>query len=384
MPTPVRPVPSSADRFQLVVEAIEDYAIYMLDPDGLIESWSPGAERLKGYRADEVLGKSYSMFFRPQDVTEGLPKWQLSRACLHGKTEEEGWRVRKDGSVFWANIIVSRILDEDGTLLGYAKITRDITERRRLRELERSLKRMDEFIAMLGHELRNPLGPIRYASTFIQEHGSFDTKQTIAWGIHDRQLALLTRLLDELLDVGRVTSGKLRISPTRIPFRKVIEQAVETFSSDIEHRERELQVLLPENEVWVNADELRITQVVQNLLSNAMKFTLPGGHIELRVEVCGGHLRVEVKDDGLGMDPATIDDLFLLFAQGQAQRETYQPGLGIGLALSRTIVEMHGGTITGTSPGRGLGSVFRFELPGANITASSSVAREINPPEASK
>lgn len=364
---PVRPVLTSADRFQLVVEAIEDYAIYMLDPGGLIESWSPGAERLKGYRADEVLGKSYSIFFRPEDVAEGLPQWQLSRARLHGKTEEEGWRVRKDGSVFWANIIVSRILDDDGTLLGYAKITRDITERLRLRELERSLKRMDEFIAVLGHELRNPLGPIRYASTFIQERGSFDKKQTAAWGIHDRQLALLTRLLDGLLDVGRVTSGKLRISPARIPFRSIIEQAVETISSDIEHRERELQVLLPEGEIWVNADELRITQVVQNLLSNAMKFTLPGGHIEVRVEVCEGRLHVEVKDDGLGMDPATVDDLFLLFAQGQAQRETHQPGLGIGLALARTIVEMHGGVITGTSQGRGLGSVFRFVLPGAEL-----------------
>ncbi|MGQ3001306.1 MAG: PAS domain-containing sensor histidine kinase [Hydrogenophaga sp.] len=369
MPHSGRPVLSSADRFQLVVEAIEDYAIYMLDPDGLIESWSPGAERLKGYRADEVLGKSYSMFFRPQDEAEGLPKWQLSRARLHGKTEEEGWRVRKDGSVFWANIIVSRILDDDGTLLGYAKITRDITERRRLRELERSLKRMDEFIAMIGHELRNPLGPIRYASTFIQERGGFDAKQTIAWGIHDRQLALLTRLLDELLDVGRVTSGKLRISPARIPFKQLLEQAVETFSSVVEHRERELKVLLPEGEIWVDADELRTIQVLQNLLSNALKFTLPGGHIEVRAEVREGRLHVEVKDDGLGMDPATIDDLFLLFAQGQAQRETYQPGLGIGLALSRMIVEMHGGVISGTSPGRGLGSVFRFELPGAELKA---------------
>ncbi|MCV0438899.1 MAG: PAS domain-containing sensor histidine kinase [Hydrogenophaga sp.] len=361
----VRPTLSPADRFQLVVEAIEDYAIYMLDPDGLIESWSPGAERLKGYRADEVLGKPYSIFFRPEDVAEGLPKWQLSRARLHGKTEEQGWRVRKDGSVFWANIIVSRILDDDGTLLGYAKITRDVTEQLRLRELERSLKRMDQFIAMIGHELRNPLGPIRYASTFIQEHGNFDTKQTVAWGILDRQLSLLTRLLDGLLDVGRVTSGKLRISPARISVKQVVEQAVETFSSNIEHRE--LQVFLPEQEIWVNADELRITQVLQNLLSNALKFTLPGGRIEVRAHVCGTRLHIQVKDDGLGMDPATVDDLFRLFAQGQAQRETHQPGLGIGLALSRMIVEMHGGTITGTSSGRGLGSVFRFELPGAEL-----------------
>ncbi|QHE87172.1 PAS domain-containing protein [Hydrogenophaga sp. BPS33] len=149
VPPPVRPALSSADRFQLVVEAIDDYAIYMLGPDGLIESWSPGAERLKGYRATEVLGKSYSIFFRSQDVAEGVPEWQLSRARLHGKTEEEGWRVRKDGSVFWANIssVESLTMMAPSSL---AKITRDVTERRRLRELERSLKRMDEFIACLA------------------------------------------------------------------------------------------------------------------------------------------------------------------------------------------------------------------------------------------
>lgn len=366
----VRPLLSTADRFQLVVEAIEDYAIYMLDPEGLIETWSPGAERLKGYRADEVLGKPYSIFFRPQDVVEGLPSWQLSRARLHGKTEEEGWRVRKDGSVFWANIIVSRILDDDGTLVGYAKITRDVTERTRLRELERSLKRMDEFIALLGHELRNPLGPIRYASSLIRERGSFDETQTAAWGIHDRQLALLTRLLDGLLDAGRITSGKLRISPIRSDFKEIVAQAIETFSSYIDNRERELTVRLPEGDIWVNADELRVTQVVQNLLSNAMKFTLPGGRIELRVAVHDSHLHVEVEDDGLGMDPATIDDLFLLFTQGQAQRENHQHGLGLGLALSRTIIEMHGGVIEGSSRGPGLGSLFRFTLPGAQLEAS--------------
>lgn len=369
-PPAVRPVLSSAERFQLVVEAIEDYAIYMLDPEGVIASWSPGAERLKGYRPDEVIGKPYSIFFRREDVSEGLPKWQLSRARVHGKTEEEGWRVRKDGSVFWANIIVSRILDDDGTLLGYAKITRDITDRLRLRELERSLKRMDEFIAMLGHELRGPLGPIRYAASLIKEGGSFNAKQTVAWGIHDRQLSLLSRLLDELLDVGRVTSGKLRISPARIPFRKVIEQAIETSASELERRGLELQVHVPAGEIWLRADELRITQVVQNLLSNAVKFTLPGGHIELSADVCNERLWVEVRDDGEGMDPATVDDLFLLFAQGQTQRERNPAGLGVGLALSRMIIEMHGGKISGTSPGRGLGSVFRFELPGAEVIAA--------------
>ncbi|MDO9434931.1 PAS domain-containing sensor histidine kinase [Hydrogenophaga sp.] len=361
--SPRRPLLTSADRFQLVVEAIQDYAIYMLDPEGRIESWSPGAERMKGYKADEVLGKSYSMFFRQVDVDEGLPNWQLARARLHGKTEEEGWRLRKDGSAFWANVLVSVIRDEQGELIGYAKITRDITERLRLREHERSLQRMNEFLAVLGHELRAPLSSIRYATAYLAGREAQDDKQANASRILNRQIDLLTRLLDELLDAGRVTSGKLRVSLQRTEFKRLVEHAVELVSPAIEERAQRLDVVLPEGQIWMNADEIRITQVLHNLLSNASKFTQTGGHIRLNVEITDDRLIVEIADNGLGMDPAVIDGLFHLFKQAPTPQENHQSGLGIGLALSRAIVEMHGGKITGSSAGAHRGSVFRVELP---------------------
>lgn len=352
----------------------------MVDRDGFIASWSHGAERLKGYRADEVLGKNYSMFFRSEDIKEGLPQWQLSRARIHGRTEEEGWRVRKDGSVFWANIILTRILSADGTFLGYAKVTRDITERRRLFELERSVKRLEQFVSMIGHELRGPLAPIRYSSTILQERGYSDEKERTAWRIHDRQLALLTRLLDGLMDVGRVTSGKLHVSPRWVPLRQAIELAVETFSCEIEQGERDVSILLPNGEIWAHMDELRIIQVLHNLLSNAIKFTKSRGHIEIRCSVHEGRLHVEVKDDGIGMESETLSEIFTLFVKGKNQEGIHRPGLGVGLALSKMIIEMHGGNISATSPGIDRGSVFRFEIPRAEVKRSATNISLNNPP----
>ncbi|RYG07930.1 MAG: PAS domain S-box protein, partial [Burkholderiales bacterium] len=158
----------SEERFRLLIEGVRDYAIYMLDPQGVIRSWNSGAQLIKGYAAEEVIGRHYGMFFRQEDIAAGLPARELRDALSDGRTEEEGWRVRKDGSTFWANIVMSPIHKADGTLLGFAKVTRDMTERSRLRDLEHSSSRMNEFLAMLAHELRNPLAPIRNAVSILQ------------------------------------------------------------------------------------------------------------------------------------------------------------------------------------------------------------------------
>lgn len=359
----------SEERFRLLIDGVREYAIYMLDPEGRIQSWNKGAELIKGYLAHEVLGKHYSMFFRREDKVEGLPAWQLQRALLHGKTEEEGWRMRKDGSAFWASIVVSPIVGPGGTLLGYAKVTRDMSEQRKLHELEHSLQRMNEFLAMLGHELRNPLAPMRNAVTLMQREETLNTAQRISRDIIDRQLTHLTRLLDDLLDAGRLTSGKLHIKPLPTDFRQVLTQAVEALWPAMNARSLEIELKLPEGEIQVNADEVRLIQVLQNLLSNATKFTPEGGRIEVRVVVVQERLLVDVADNGMGMSEQTLDNVFQLFSQGEGVRETHQPGLGIGLALARSIVEMHGGTISVVSAGPGKGSVFSFELPGASLRA---------------
>lgn len=357
----------SEERFRLLIDGVREYAIYMLDPEGRIQSWNKGAELIKGYTAQEVIGKHYSLFFRREDKVEGLPAWQLQRALLHGKTEEEGWRVRKDGSAFWASIVVSPIVGSGGALLGYAKVTRDMSEQRKLHELEHSLQRMNEFLAMLGHELRNPLAPMRNAVTLMQREEALNTAQRISRDIIDRQLTHLTRLLDDLLDAGRLTSGKLHIRPRRIDFRHALTQAVEALAPAMDARSLDIELKLPAGDIRVNADEIRLIQVLQNLLSNATKFTPEGGRIEVRVAVTQERLQVEVADNGIGMSPQTLDNVFQLFSQGEGASETHQPGLGIGLALARSIVEMHGGTISASTAGPGKGSVFGFELPGASL-----------------
>lgn len=362
----------SEERFRLLVEGVRDYAIYMLDPKGVIQSWNSGAQLIKGYAAHEVIGKHYSLFFRQEDAESGLPARELKDALRRGRTEEEGWRVRKDGSTFWANIVVTPIHSPDGTLMGFTKVTRDMSERSKLRELEHSLKRMNEFLAMLAHELRNPLAPIRNAVSILQLEPAPSPTLRTSRDMIDRQLTQLTRLIDDLLDAGRLTSGKIYIRPARVSFNQIVARAVEVVRPAMDTRFQAFDVDMPQTTLWVNADDIRLAQVLQNLLGNASKFTPVGGTIKLSAQVDKGRLRVEVADNGEGISASAIDDIFALFSQGDGVAASRQSGLGIGLALARSIVEMHGGSIAATSPGPGHGSVFHFELPGASADPQAS------------
>ena len=355
----------SEERFRLLIEGVRDYAIYMLDPMGRIQSWNSGAELIKGYKAAEVLGRHYSMFFRSEDVAQGLPGQELRDCLQRGRTEEEGWRVRKDGSTFWANIVMVPMWNADGSHLGFAKVTRDMTESRRLSHLEHSSRQMNEFIAMLAHELRNPLAPIRNAVSILQLEQAPSTTVRTSRDMIDRQLSHLTRLVDDLLDAGRLTSGKIRIKPELISFNRVVSRAIEATRPAMDARSHQFKLDVPPEDLWVNADETRLAQVLQNLLSNATKFTPVGGVITLSARVEAGRLHVDVADNGEGISPLALESIFELFSQGDGLAASRQSGLGIGLSLARSLVEMHGGSISAKSPGTGRGSVFSFELPGA-------------------
>lgn len=357
----------SEERFRLLIEGVRDYAIYMLDPQGIIQSWNSGAELIKGYAASEVIGKHYGMFFRSEDIHAELPAKELRDALAKGRTEEEGWRVRKDGSTFWANIVMTPIHAADGVLLGFAKVTRDMTEGSRLRDLEHSSKRMNEFLAMLAHELRNPLAPIRNAVSILQLEPAPSTTVRTSRDMIDRQLSHMTRLVDDLLDAGRLTSGKIRIRPEMISFNQVAARAIEAIRPEMDARSHSFELDLPAEDVWVNADPTRLAQVLQNLLGNATKFTPKRGTLKLRARVANGRLFVDVSDDGAGITPDAMENIFELFSQGDGIAASRQSGLGIGLSLARSLVEMHGGSISASSPGKDQGSVFSFELPGALI-----------------
>ena len=356
----------SEERFRLLVEGVGDYAIYMLDPGGIIQSWNAGAQIIKGYRADEVVGRHYSMFFRQEDRQAGLPENELKVALATGRTQEEGWRVRKDGSTFWANIVMTPIRGADGALRGFAKVTRDMSALRRLRDLEHSVKRMNEFIAMLAHELRNPLAPIRNAVSILQMEPAPSQPVSTSRDMIDRQLTHLTRLVDDLLDAGRLTSGKIRIRPERVSFNQVAARAVEASRPQMDARSHHFELELPQEELWVNADETRLVQVLQNLLGNAAKFTPTQGLVKLAARVEDGRLLVDVSDTGVGLSAGSIDSIFELFSQGDGLAASRETGLGIGLSLAKSLIEMHGGSLTASSAGQGLGSVFSFNLPGAS------------------
>ncbi|MBN3751976.1 PAS domain S-box protein [Paraburkholderia sp. Tr-20389] len=351
-------------RFRVLVDAIKDYAITMLDPHGHITTWSAGSTQVMGYAPDEVLGQSAALFYTPEDVAVGRPKRDLELAAREGRIETEEWRVRKNGTIFWANIITTALRDPNGALQGFAKITRDMSRRRRLEELEASSQRMSQFLALLGHELRNPLAPLRNAVSMLQlksaDHDTFVPEHELI----DRQLSHLTRLVDDLLDAGRVTLGRVQIEPKPVSMQAIAQLSIEGSAPLLAARDQTLDVVMPDTPMYIEGDLTRMVQVVQNLLNNASKFSPPGASIGLQVFRSGRLLAIRIHDTGRGIDPDAIDAIFNLFVQETpTEEQADKSGLGIGLTLARAIVDLHGGHIDAHSEGRGKGSVFTVWLP---------------------
>jgi PAS domain S-box-containing protein len=362
----------SEERMRLLVENVRDYAIFMLDENGIVRSWNSGARAINGYEAHEILGKPFSVFYTPQDQKQRKPEAELEAARLFGRVENEGWRVRKDGTAFWVNAVVTAMRAPDSKLIGFAKVTRDMTERRRLEELERSSRRMNEFLAMLAHELRNPLAPIRNAVTVMQLEELPSPALRNCRDIIDRQLTHVTRLVDDLLDIGRISTGKVRLRLETVRLAEIVARSVEAAKPLIEARRHQLSLDLPEYPVYVNGDPTRLAQILQNLLVNAAKYTPDGGRIGVAAQRSGTFVSVSVTDNGRGIATSNLEEIFELFRQGPNGPPT-DSGLGIGLTLARSLAEMHGGTLEAQSPGPGLGSTFRLLIPVAEAPAAADV-----------
>jgi PAS domain S-box-containing protein len=202
---------SSEQLFRLLVESVRDYAIFLLDPTGHVATWNIGAQRIKGYRSDEIIGRHFSIFYPAADAESGKCDYELEVAAREGRFEDEGWRVRKDGSRFWANVVISAVRDEHGELVGFSKVTRDLTDRRRADDeraariaAEHANRAKDEFLAILGHELRNPLAPITTALQLMKLRGDGPTREQ---QVIERQVGHMMRLIDDLLDVSRIVQG---------------------------------------------------------------------------------------------------------------------------------------------------------------------------------
>jgi PAS domain S-box-containing protein len=363
---------ASEERLRLLVENVRDYAIFMLDSDGLVSSWNSGARAINGYEAHEIIGKPLGIFYTPQDREEHKPEAELEAARLFGRVENEGWRVRKDGTVFWVNAVVTAIRDSSGRLLGYAKVTRDMSERKRLEELERSSRRMNEFLAMLAHELRNPLAPIRNAVTVMQLEELPSPALRNCRDIIDRQLAHVTRLVDDLLDIGRLSTGKVKLRLEVVRMAEVVSRSIEAARPLMEARRHQLDLHVTDKPAYVNGDPTRLTQILQNLLVNAAKYTPDGGRIAVDVAADEGFLTVAVKDNGRGIAQEDLEAIFELFRQADNDSPS-ESGLGVGLTLARSLAQMHGGTLEARSEGPGKGSTFTLRLP---LAAAAAVTEQ--------
>jgi PAS domain S-box-containing protein len=348
----------------------------MLDPEGRIATWNEGAEAIKGYKAEEIIGEHFSRFYPQEAIDAKFPQMELEVAARVGRFEDEGWRLRKDGTAFWANVIITALFDSSGQLRGFAKVTRDMTERRRIVALEQSERKMNEFLAMLGHELRNPLAPIRNALDLMHLQSNGDSRLEWARSVIDRQLTQLTRLVDDLLDIGRISSGKIALHREPIEINAAVQRAVEASRPLADASQHTLEVRLSPEPVTVDGDLTRLSQAVLNLLTNAIKYTPSGGRIEVDVAREGDMAVIHVKDSGIGMSPELIPRVFDLFVQGERSLDRSEGGLGIGLTLVKRLVSLHGGTVSVHSAGPGQGSEFAISIP---VLAQSSAPKQTQP-----
>jgi PAS domain S-box-containing protein len=500
----------SEERFRRLVEGAQDYAIFLLDPQGTIASWNAGAERIKGYRAEEIIGKHFSCFYPPEAIASGWPEEELRKATNEGRFEDEGWRLRKDGSQFWANVIITALRDESGKLIGFSKITRDLTERRQAetklqeseiryrrlfetagdgvllldfntgaitdanpfmcellgyshdeligkelweiglfedaeasrnayrklqeqgyirysnlpletrqgkhaevefvsnvypedhkpviqcnvrdntehRKLELAMmqaeamadlnRRKDEFLAMLSHELRNPLAPIMNSVHLLRlEQGSENPIQQQARTIIERQVAQLSHLVDDLLEVSRIMSGRIRLQKETVDMRGVVERSLESVRPLIEQRKHKLTVSQTAEPIWLNADSTRIEQIVVNLLNNAAKYMQEGVQIWLITQRESDGAVLRVRDTGVGISPDLLPHIFDLFTQAERSLDRSQGGLGIGLTLVQRLVDIHGGRIEAHStPGQGSEFIVRLPVAESPVGVTNSLPDE--------
>ena len=396
----------SEEIFRLLVSSVKDYAIFMLDPEGHIATWNEGAHRIKGYEPEEIIGKHFSIFY-PEDVKKsGWPEEELKIAREKGSVEDESWRLRKDGSKFWASVVITAIYGEDGKLRGFAKVTRDLTERKRAEETQKALldqrearlraeaerhraeasyraaeegnRAKDEFLMMLSHELRTPMTSILGWARMLPRLSPEDSVFAQAIAAIGRSAQVQARLIDDMLDVSRIVSGKLRLSLENVEPAKLLNAAIETVRATAEARSIMLTGSIAPDIGKLVADSTRLQQVFWNLLSNAVKFTPKGGQVTVEARRTGSQLEVAVTDTGEGIEPRFLPHVFEPFRQAENASTRSHGGLGLGLSIVRHIVEAHGGTVAAQSQGRGQGSTFTVRLPIRAVTLEPAAVRPLS------
>ncbi|MFM0010010.1 PAS domain S-box protein [Paraburkholderia sediminicola] len=368
-----------------IFEHLSD-AIVITDLRGNITDFNAGGERMLGYRRREILGKPIAIFHPPEDALR-IRREVLAALAADGTWRRELTFVRRDGTRGVCETVVKPLANARGDIYGAVSVSRDITGRRRAEqqlqrlnlELSKADRRKDEFLATLAHELRNPLAPMRNVLEILRLKDFADPQLSWSRDVFDRQLQHMTHLVDDLLEVSRITQGKLELrKQRRLELARAMQSAMEAARPTVQASAHHLSVTLPREPLYLDADPTRLSQMILNLLNNAAKYTPPGGSISLAAEREGDEAVIVVRDSGIGIPREHLDSVFEMFSQLAPALERSQGGLGIGLALVRGLAELHGGTVAAFSSGPGSGSEFVIRLPLSKATPEQS---ESAPPE---
>jgi PAS domain S-box-containing protein len=366
------------DKYKLLVDSVQDYAIFLLDAKGYIKTWNRGAEKNKGYKPEEIIGKHFSIFYMPEDVEAKKPEKELEIATQFGRAEDEDWRVRKDGSRFWASVVITALYNNGGRLVGFAKVTRDLTERKRhedelrkantlLKAQQQELKRLnqskDEFISLASHQLRTPASAIKQLLGLFTEGFQPD--------ISERHLALIRKayesnerqinIVNSLLKVAQMDAGKVVLKMTTTNLTALVESVVDDFGDTVQSRQQSIE-LKGEPSIMVTADAPHLRMALENLISNASKYTYEHGSIAVSVARSGDFATVAIIDNGVGIAERDLKMLFEKFKRIPNDLSETVGGTGLGLYWANKVIALHGGHITVDSELHA-GTTFTVHLP---------------------
>jgi PAS domain S-box-containing protein len=364
----------------LLLSNVRDYAIFVLDTEGRVMTWNEGAQHIKGYSADEIIGRHFSIFYERAAVEAGKPDWELVVAREEGRFEEEGWRLRKDGTRFRASVVITALRDQQGRLRGFGKVTRDITEkmlyeerqagqqRRKAEQLRQHAERMTQlekvkrdFLNLASHELRGPLSVLRGYVSMIEDGTLSVDRFPEFLPLISAKLLQIELLVRQMLDTARLENGQLTLQADTFDLRQVVSQVVESFRPLASDRHT-LDLVVPEAPVMVAADRQRLETVVCNLVDNAIKYSPNGGSVTCLLAATATHVFVSVRDEGLGIASEDLPRLFAAFGRVVTSDNAHIGGVGLGLYLSREIVRQLGGDVlVESSVDRG--SRFTITLP---------------------
>jgi PAS domain S-box-containing protein len=365
-------------RYRSVIENISDYAIFMTDAQGIVSAWNGGATAVLGYSTTEILGQPVTRFSMPEDLDARLAEEKMREAARAGRATSNGWRLRKDGTKLFIEGVITAVRDEADRLSGFAYFFRDVTqkhyielereqlldsERAARTQAERASRTKDEFLATLSHELRTPLNAILGWTQLLRKSRDLPADAVSALTVIERNARSQAQIIEDLLDMSSIISGKVRLDVQRLDLASVVEATVETVRPAALAKGIRLQVMLDPLAGPVRGDPNRLQQVLWNLLANSMKFTPREGRVSVTLSRVNSHLELEVADSGEGIDPAFLPHVFDRFRQADSTTSRRHGGLGLGLSIVKQLVEMHGGSISAKSAGPGTGSTFRVSLP---------------------